>query len=90
MAFALVPIVGGIAARPCGYLRAEFCHSAYSIIALQASLSPVIDLAKGRKKPTPFGTQHVALLCAAWGPCILWSSFFSLNSQVSFLTVVVA
>ncbi|GJJ07627.1 hypothetical protein Clacol_001831 [Clathrus columnatus] len=38
---------------------------------LLASLSTIIDVSRGQI--TPFGTQHVALLIAAWGPFLLYA-----------------
>jgi len=41
-----------------------------SVTQILASLSSLIDIITHRDTPTPFGTQHVALLLAAWAPCI--------------------
>jgi len=40
-----------------------------------ACISTVIDIATHRHTPTPFGTQHIALLLAAWGPVIDFGKF---------------
>ena len=40
-----------------------------------ACISTVIDVATDRPTPTPFGTQHVALLLAAWGPVVVYGVF---------------
>jgi len=45
---------------------------AFSVVEILGSLSTLIDVGEGRKTPTSFGTQHLALICAAWGPCIIW------------------
>ncbi|TFY77593.1 hypothetical protein EWM64_g6421 [Hericium alpestre] len=44
---------------------------AFFVVMALASLSTIIDLAKGRP-PTPFGTQHIALILAGWGPAIVF------------------
>ena len=40
-----------------------------------ACISTVIDVANHRPTPTPFGTQHVALLLVAWGPVVVFGMF---------------
>ncbi|KAI0264748.1 hypothetical protein BC834DRAFT_970673 [Gloeopeniophorella convolvens] len=47
---------------------------AFFFILLLAALSTLVDLARDQP-PTPFGTQHVALLLAAWGPVIVFGYF---------------
>jgi hypothetical protein len=42
------------------------------MVSILASISTVIDVAMQRPTPTPFGTQHVALLLAAWGPAMVF------------------
>jgi len=42
----------------------------FFVIQMLAALSIIIDVARG--KPTPFGTQHVALILAAWGPLLIY------------------
>ncbi|KIJ38931.1 hypothetical protein M422DRAFT_32996 [Sphaerobolus stellatus SS14] len=42
----------------------------FFVVQLLAALSTVIDVANHRL--SPFGTQHIALILAAWGPMIIW------------------
>ena len=35
-----------------------------------ATLSSLVDMSKHHSPPVPFGTQHVALLLAAWMPIV--------------------
>jgi hypothetical protein len=44
----------------------------FALVQLLAAMSTIIDVATHRKTPTPFGTQHVALLLTVWGPVILF------------------
>lgn len=44
----------------------------FTLGLLLASISTIIDVVRGRTIPTPFGTQHVALLLVAWGPVIVF------------------
>lgn len=48
----------------------------FFVVQLLASLSSILDVVHGRI--TPFGTQHIALLLAAWGPLIIFGAFFVL------------
>jgi len=50
---------------------------AFFAIQLLASLSSILDIVHG--SITPFGTQHVALLLAAWGPLLIFGAFGSLD-----------
>jgi hypothetical protein len=65
-----------------------------TVVAVQflACISTVIDVATRRPTPTPFGTQHIALLLAAWSPVVvfgMFSSIFISSSWIlSFLQVV--
>ncbi|THH13622.1 hypothetical protein EW146_g6624 [Bondarzewia mesenterica] len=61
--------------------RADSLLRSFFIIMTLASLSTLIDLSKHRP-PSPFGTQHVALLLAAWGPMIVFGASF-INQWVS-------
>ncbi|KAG6810999.1 hypothetical protein H0H92_009502 [Tricholoma furcatifolium] len=38
-----------------------------------ASLTTIIDMAKHRSSPSPFGTQHVAMLLSAWAPAFIFA-----------------
>lgn len=50
------------------------CCSVFFIIQLLAALSPIIDVIRGY--PSSFGTQHVALVLAAWGPFVIFGMLF--------------
>jgi hypothetical protein len=56
------------------------------MVSILASVSTVIDVAMQRPTPTPFGTQHVALLLAAWGPAMVFGESDQILSK--FLTEV--
>ena len=64
--------------------------SACTTVQFFSSISTVIDVATRRPNPTPFGTQHVALLLAAWGPVVVFGMFRFLflqkNSRISLLS----
>lgn len=49
-------------------------HRVFFFILILASLSTLIDLARDRGSPTPFGTQHFAILLVAWCPAIIFGS----------------
>ena len=49
--------------------------SAFSCIVVLAGLSTWIDLAKHRDVPSPFGTQHVALVLIGWGPLFVFGVY---------------
>jgi len=44
-------------------------------VQLLASITTIIDVASHRAEPTAFGTQHIALLLAAWGPVFLFGAY---------------
>ncbi|KAF9457556.1 hypothetical protein BDZ94DRAFT_1202533 [Collybia nuda] len=44
---------------------------AFTIVQALACISTLVDVIKNRS-PSPFGTQHVALLLSAWGPVIIF------------------
>lgn len=46
--------------------------SVFVSVQFLTCISTVIDVATHRPTPTPFGTQHIALLLAAWGPTIVF------------------
>lgn len=48
-------------------------QSAFSAVQVLVCVSTIVDVASHRQNPTPFGTQHIALLLAAWGPAIVFS-----------------
>lgn len=43
-------------------------------------MSTLIDVVRKRHAPTPFGTQHIALVLAAWGPVIVFCEFYILGA----------
>ncbi|KAI0293997.1 hypothetical protein BC826DRAFT_910271, partial [Russula brevipes] len=46
----------------------------FFFILVLASLSTLIDLVKDRDTPTSFGTQHIAIILAAWCPAVVFGS----------------
>lgn len=54
-----------------------FRNSSFTLILVLASISTLIDVIAHHTQPTPFGTQHVALLLAAWGPVIVFGECFA-------------
>lgn len=46
-----------------------------------AALSTLIDVIKQSSEPTPLGTQHFALLLAAWGPLSMFIPLCSSNRK---------
>ncbi|KAF8962296.1 hypothetical protein BDZ97DRAFT_1120879 [Flammula alnicola] len=44
----------------------------FTSVQFLACISTIIDVIARRPKPTPLGTQHFALLLAAWGPVIIF------------------
>ncbi|KAL4253059.1 hypothetical protein ABKN59_002184 [Abortiporus biennis] len=43
-----------------------------SLVQIIASITSLIDIISRRTNPTPFGTQHVALILVAWAPTIFF------------------
>jgi hypothetical protein len=56
-----------------------------SLCAVQflSSISTFVDALARRQTPTPFGTQHVALLLAAWGPVLAFGPLPVVRQQVA-------
>ena len=50
--------------------------SAFVAVQFLTCISTVIDVATHRPTPTPFGTQHIALLLAAWGPVVVFGVLY--------------
>lgn len=46
--------------------------SAFLVIVTLLSTSTLVDIIKHRSRPTAFGTQHISLVLAAWGPFIVF------------------
>ncbi|KAG2138525.1 hypothetical protein DEU56DRAFT_901254 [Suillus clintonianus] len=57
---------------------------AFFIIQFLAALSTIIDVATHRPKPTPFGTQHVALVLVGWGPSIVFGHLPAVRRRLLF------
>lgn len=53
---------------------------AFFIIQCLAGLSTVIDVARHQPTPTPFGSQHVALILVGWGPAVVFGEYTALRS----------
>ncbi|CAA7268443.1 unnamed protein product [Cyclocybe aegerita] len=45
---------------------------AFASVQLLSCISTFVDVVKRRPTPTPLGTQHFALLLAAWGPVVFF------------------
>ena len=56
----------------CGQHREGMHFAAFSVVCMLAGVSTLIDVIIQRPTPTPFGTQHIALLCTAWGPAVVF------------------
>jgi len=52
-------------------------------IEMLAALSTIIDVIQKRPEPMPFGTHHVALILAAWGPLIVFGHLPSVRTYVT-------
>ncbi|KZV73311.1 hypothetical protein PENSPDRAFT_627483 [Peniophora sp. CONT] len=63
--------------------RILFFQVAFSCIVILAGLTTWIDLAKHRDMPTPFGTQHVALVLVGWGPYFVFGHLPAVGSYLS-------
>ncbi|TFK49458.1 hypothetical protein OE88DRAFT_1727206 [Heliocybe sulcata] len=55
-----------------------------SIVQILASITTLVDVAKRRTIPTSFGTQHFALLLAAWCPCFIFGSIPGVRQRLMF------
>jgi len=51
--------------------RLTLLQMVFFMIQWLAALSTIIDVVRGRPTPTPFGSQHVALVLAGWGPAVV-------------------
>ncbi|KAF7797039.1 hypothetical protein EIP86_008231 [Pleurotus ostreatoroseus] len=54
-----------------GLMRTTLFALGLAATLVLASVSSLVDIARAPAPPAPLGTQHVALLLAAWGPCLL-------------------
>jgi hypothetical protein len=53
----------------------------FFLIQILVTLSILVDVARKRHTLTPFGTQHIALVLAAWGPFVIFC-VYPPNSQL--------
>lgn len=67
------PPSADVDAAPWPILAFQLLSSSTQILA---AISSLIDIASGTASPTPFGTQHIALLLAAWAPCMIFGGSF--------------
>ncbi|KAF8340117.1 hypothetical protein F5887DRAFT_1228293, partial [Amanita rubescens] len=54
------------------FWRIMLFQVAYTLVQVLACISTIIDVAKHRPQPTPFGMQHIALQLSAWGPFFIF------------------
>ncbi|KAG2152663.1 uncharacterized protein EDB93DRAFT_1082951 [Suillus bovinus] len=57
---------------------------AFFITQFLAALSTIIDVATHRQYPSPFGTQHVALVLVGWGPSIVFGHLPAVRRRLLF------
>ncbi|KAF7981194.1 hypothetical protein HWV62_34513 [Athelia sp. TMB] len=56
----------------------------FFLVQILVALSTIIDVSRGKDALTPFGTQHVALLLAAWGPGAIFGHAPGIRSKLLF------
>ncbi|KAG9311696.1 hypothetical protein JVU11DRAFT_7934 [Chiua virens] len=56
----------------------------FFIIQCLSMLSTIIDVARRRPTPTPFGSQHVALVLVGWAPAIIFGHLPAVRGQFMF------
>ncbi|KAK0446084.1 Rhamnogalacturonase B, N-terminal-domain-containing protein [Desarmillaria tabescens] len=64
--------------------RIMFFQVAFTIVLLLTCISTLVDVVAGHETPTPFGTQHVALLLSAWGPALVFGLFPGVMRKLMF------
>ncbi|KAH7883421.1 hypothetical protein F5I97DRAFT_242028 [Phlebopus sp. FC_14] len=57
---------------------------AFFSIEILSSISTIVDVARHRTTPSPFGTQHVALILDAWGPLIVFGQLPAIRQGLMF------
>ncbi|KAF9239296.1 hypothetical protein BU15DRAFT_46861 [Melanogaster broomeanus] len=57
---------------------------AFAITQCLAALSTIMDVSQHRTTPTPFGTQHVALVLVGWGPAVVFGHLPVVRRQLMF------
>ncbi|KAJ3813579.1 hypothetical protein EV368DRAFT_46645 [Lentinula lateritia] len=75
--FAISPIARNSALEDASKIRPALWRIvifqlSFTLTLVLACISTLVDVTSRRTRPTPFGTQHVALLLAAWGPVIIF------------------
>ncbi|KAF7981553.1 hypothetical protein HWV62_33157 [Athelia sp. TMB] len=61
-------------------------HAVFFFVQILVTLSTIIDIAHGRHVLTPFGTEHIALILAAWGPFVIFSHSPGVRQKLMFWT----
>ncbi|EPQ53666.1 hypothetical protein GLOTRDRAFT_139824 [Gloeophyllum trabeum ATCC 11539] len=69
---------------PCAMWHFIVFQITVSVIQMLASITTLIDVGKGRAVPTPFGTQHFALLLVAWCPCFVFGYLPGVRQRLKF------
>ncbi|KAK2461038.1 hypothetical protein APHAL10511_006979 [Amanita phalloides] len=59
----------------------------FSVVQVLACLSTILDVARRRPRPTPFGLQHIALLLSAWGPAVVFGHLPAVRRNLLFRCV---
>jgi len=59
-------------------------QTAFCAVQVLTCISTIADLARHRPSPTPLGTQHFALLLAAWGPAIVFGHSPAVRNSLRF------
>jgi len=57
---------------------------AFVLTQIFASISTIVDVARHRPTPSPFGTQHIALLGCAWGPLMIFGYMPAVRGRLGF------
>ncbi|KZP19973.1 hypothetical protein FIBSPDRAFT_743083, partial [Athelia psychrophila] len=56
----------------------------FFLVQILVTLSTLIDIGNHRKTLTPFGTEHIALILAAWGPFVIFSHSPGVRQKLMF------
>ncbi|KAJ3574329.1 hypothetical protein NP233_g1846 [Leucocoprinus birnbaumii] len=59
-------------------------QTAFCAVQILVCISTIVDLATHRPTPTPLGTQHFALLLAAWGPAVVFGHSPAVRKSLKF------
>ncbi|KZP07187.1 hypothetical protein FIBSPDRAFT_965857 [Athelia psychrophila] len=59
-------------------------HGVFFLVQILVTLSTLIDIGNHRKTLTPFGTEHIALILAAWGPFVIFSHSPGVRQRLMF------